>query len=221
MENKEIIDALTQIPALIKAADTYKETSSHIIATLAEAVKQRPQAVVPESELMKLKQVISTTRCALPDVNHVSRELARKFSNEAASAMGPIIMEKAAEALKGASVTVNHVHCIEKDLKDVVDKKMKKTISILAIIIASLVETIIISAISYYYSDTYWGKRYYELYTSPYLTSEEKANLERNAGYTGILPLNYHDDPTAARLQLQQKERILKQREKEARKNNH
>ena len=112
MENKEIIDALTQIPALIKAADTYKETSSHIIATLAEAVKQRPQAVVPESELIKLKQVISTTRCALPDVNHISRELARKFSNEAASAMGPIIREKAAEALKGASVTVNHVHCI-------------------------------------------------------------------------------------------------------------
>ena len=221
MENKEIIDALTQIPALIKAADTYKETSSHIIATLAEAVKQRPQAIVPESELMKLKQVISTTRCALPDVNHVSRELARKFSNEAASAMGPIIREKAAEALKGASVTVNHVHCIEKDLKDVVDKKMKKTVSILAIIIASLVETIIISAISYYYSDTYWGKRYYELYTSPYLTSEEKTNLERNAGVTAILPLNYHDDPTTARLQLQQKERILKQREKEARKNNH
>lgn len=221
MENKEIIDALTQIPALVKAAETFKETSSHIIATLAEAVKQRPQAVVPESELMKLKQVISTTRCALPDVNHVSRELARKFSNEAATAMGSIIREKAAEAMEGASVTVNHVHCIEKDLKDVVDKKMKKTVSILAIIIASLVETIIISAISYYYSDTYWGKRYYELYTSPYLTSEEKTNLERNAGVTAILPLNYHDDPTTARLQLQQKERILKQRKKEARKNNH
>ena len=221
MENKEIIDALTQIPALIKAADAYKETSSHIIATLAEAVKQRPQAVVPESELMKLKQVITTTRCALPDVNYVSRELARKISNEAASAMGPIIREKAAEALKEASITVNHVHCIEKDLKDVVDKKMKKTVSILAIIIATLVETIIISAISYYYSDTYWGKRYYELYTSPYLTPEEKANLERNASVTAILPLNYHDDPTTARLQLQQKERILKQREKEARKNKH
>lgn len=221
MENKEIIDALTQIPALIKAADTYKETSSHIIATLAEAVKQRPQAVVPESELMKLKQIISTTRCALPDVNYVSRELARQFSNEAASAMGPIIREKAAEALKGASVTVNHVHCVEKDLKDVVDKKMKKTVSIFAIIIVALVETITISAISYYYSDTYWGKRFYELYTSSYLTPEEKANLEQKASVTAILPLNYHDDPTTARLELQQKERILKQREKEARKNKH
>ena len=42
--NKILIDALEQIPALVKAAETFKETSNRIVATLADAIKKRPQA---------------------------------------------------------------------------------------------------------------------------------------------------------------------------------
>ena len=53
MENKDIVEALEQVPALVKAAETIKATSGHIVSSLADAVKQRPQAEIPESELQK------------------------------------------------------------------------------------------------------------------------------------------------------------------------
>ena len=66
----------------------------------------------------------------------------------------------------------------------------------------------------------HWGKEFFELYTSDYLTAEEKARLERNAGYTGILPQNYYKDPIGAQERLKRNKAILKKREREAKKNN-
>ena len=220
MDNKVLIDALTQIPDLIKAAETYKETSNRIVSSLANAVKQHPQAVIPESEIQKLEQAIATTRCAMPEMSSFSKELARRLSSDTANAMGPIIKEKATAALKGASVTVEHSHVIERNLKSIVDEKMKNYIFILWIVIIFLLGVIGLSATAYYISDTYWGKEFYELFTSDYLTAEEKARLERNAGYTGILPQDYYKDPIGAQEQLKRNKAILKKREREANKNN-
>ena len=219
MDNKVLIDALTQIPDLIKAAETYKETSNRIVSSLANAVKQHPQAVIPESELKKLQQAIATTRCAMPEMSSFSKELARRLSSDTANAMGPIIKEKAESALKGASVTVEHSHVIERNLRNIIDEKTKNYIFILWIVIIVLLGVIVCSATAYYISDTYWGKEFYELFTSDYLTAEEKANLERKAGYTGILPQSYYKDPFGAQEQLKRNKAILKKREKEAKKN--
>ena len=60
MENKDIVEALEKAPELVKAAETFKATSGHIVSSLADAVKQRPQAEIPESELQKISQ----TPCA-------------------------------------------------------------------------------------------------------------------------------------------------------------
>ncbi len=66
MDNKVLIDALTQIPDLIKAAETYKETSNRIVSSLANAVKQHAQTVIRESEMQKLEQAMATTGSAKP-----------------------------------------------------------------------------------------------------------------------------------------------------------
>ena len=218
--NKILIDALEQIPALVKAAETFKETSNRIVATLADAIKKRPQAEFTDDELQKLAKVISDTRCASPDMAYISRELSRRLSGDISDAIGPVIKNKAAVALKNASVTVEHSHVVEKDLKDVVDKRMKHRILVLWFIIIILLEAIGISAFNYYCSDTFWGKQFKELYTSKYITQQERARIERNAGYTGILPKDYHKNPGAAQARLQLSMEILKKREKEAKINN-
>lgn len=219
MDNKALLDALEQIPNLINAAQTYKATSDRIITTLAEAVKKRPQAILPAEELEKMKEVIKTTPCAKPDITLISRELARRISGDVADAIKPAVRNAAAEALKGASVSVEHSHVIERNLRSIIDEKTKNYIFILWIVIIFLLGVIGCSATAYYISDTYWGKEFFELYTSDYLTAEEKARLERNAGYTGILPQDYYKDPIGAQERLKRNKAILKKREREAKKN--
>lgn len=219
MDNKVLLDALEQIPNLINAAQTYKATSDRIITTLAEAVKKRPQAVLPTEELEKMKEVIKTTPCAKPDITLISRELARRIYDDVAVAVKPAVRNAAIGALKGASVSVEHSHYVDRNLKDIVDKKVKKKISILWIVIFILLGMIGITAVFYYDSDLYWGREYYEVYASKYITADEKAALERGAGYTGVLPHGYYEDPLAARAQLKRNKEIIKMREKEAKKN--
>ena len=48
MDNKDIIDALEKIPALIQAAETFKGTTNHIIATFSEELKKHSLAEIPE-----------------------------------------------------------------------------------------------------------------------------------------------------------------------------
>ncbi len=81
MENKDIVEALEQVPALVKAAETFKATSGHIVSSLADAVKQRPQAEIPESELQKISQ----TPCAPPDVDSFSKALVQKVAGDIGS----------------------------------------------------------------------------------------------------------------------------------------
>lgn len=218
MDNKALLDALEQIPNLINAAQTYKATSDHIITTLAEAVKKRPQAVVPAGELEKMKEIIKTTPCAKPDITLISKELARRISGDVADAIKPAVRNAATEALKGASVSVEHSHVIERDLKYVVDKKMKKTNRILWGVIIILVLTIGISTITYFSGETFWGKQYYDVYTSKYLTPEEKAKLKENSFFLSVLPCGYREDTATAQLHIRQYKEILKKREKDAKK---
>lgn len=218
MDNKALLDALEQIPNLINAAQTYKATSDRIITTLAEAVKKRPQAILPAEELEKMKEVIKTTPCAKPDITLISRELARRISGDVADAIKPAVRNAATEALKGASVSVEHSHVIARNLKDVEDKRMKKTNRILWGVIIILALTIGISTVTYFHGETYWGKQYYDVYTSKYLTPEEKANLKENSFLLSVLPRDYREDAATARLRIKQYKEILKKREKDAKK---
>jgi hypothetical protein len=206
------------IPALVKAAETYKETSNHIVATLAESVRQRPKAVFTDEELKKLENVITHTRCGQPDVSSISRELARKITGDVADALERNINYTIANALKNATIPVEHTHVIEKNLKDIVDKKMTKTVLILWGVILVLVGSIGISIISYFDGENYWGKQYYKVYTSPELTAEERDYLKENSILLSALPSGYRDDTAATKLQIKRMKKELKKREKTSKK---
>jgi len=221
MENKDIVEALEQVPAFVKAAETFKATSGHIVSSLADAVKQRPQAEIPESELQKISQ----TPCAPPDVASFSKALVQKVAGD----IGSTIKEKVDEALEGATVKVQHTHsyCIEKDLKEFADieKDLKEFADIrlwnrsLAFGLTSvvLVAIIVIIAIVHYNSDAYWGKQFYKVYSSPYLTEEEWVNISQDIHAIAILPNEFDKDPKRVKEQIKKSKAILKERKKEAR----
>jgi len=212
MENKDIVEALEQVPALVKAAETFKATSGHIVSSLADAVKQRPQAEIPESELQK----ISETPCAPPDVASFSKALVQKVAED----IGSTIKEKVDEALKGATVAVQHTHsyCFERDLKEVADMRLTKRCMIFGLTSLVLASIITIIGIAHFNSETYWGRQFNKVYVSPYLTEEERETMQRKYLTVAILPTEYHKDPSKAKEQLKRAKAILKKRKKELKK---
>lgn len=211
MENKDIIEALEKAPELVKAAETFKETLGHIISSFANAIKKRPQAEIPESELQKISQ----TPCAPPDIDSFSKALVQKVVVD----IGPVIQNKVNEAMKGATVTVQHTHsyCIERDLKEYADIRLWNRSIAFGLTSVVLVAIIIIIAIVHYNSETYWGKQYYEVYSSPYLTEEEWEKISRNVHTIAILPNEFDKAPKRVKEQIKKNKNILKARKKEAR----
>ena len=211
MENKDIVEALEQVPALVKAAETFKETSGHIISSFANAIKQRPQAEIPESELQKISQ----TPCAPPDVDSFSKALVEKVAGD----IGSTIKEKVDEALEGATVKVQHTHsyCIEKDLKEFADIRLWNRSLAFGLASVVLVAIIAIIAIVHYNSEAYWGKQFYKIYSSPYLTEEEWENISRDFHTIAILPNEFDKDPKRVKEQIKKSKDILKERKKKAR----
>ena len=211
MENKDIVEALEQVPALVKAAETFKATSGHIVSSLADAVKQRPQAEIPESELQK----ISGTPCAPPDVDSFSKALVQKVAGD----IGSTIKEKVDKALEGATVKVQHTHthsyCIEKDLKEYADIRLWNRSIAFGLTSVVLAAIIAIIAIVYYNSETYWGKQFYQVYSSPYLTEEEWENISQDIHTIAILPNEFDKDPKRVKERIKKNKDILKERKKE------
>ena len=208
MENKDIVEALEKAPELVKAAETFKETSGHIVSSLADAVKKRPQAEIPESELQK----ISETPCAPPDMDSFSKALAQKI----AGGIGTLIQDKVNEALKNATVSVQHTHsyCIERDLKEIADIRLWNRSIAFGLTSVVLAAILAIIAIAYYNSETYWGKQYYKVYSPPYLYQEERETLSRNCRTIAILPTEFEKNPKRVKEQIKKNKNILKERKK-------
>lgn len=210
MESKEIVDALVQVPELVEAAKTFKETSGHIISSVADAIQKRPQAEIPDSELQK----IAVTPCAPPQMDSVVKD----FANKVVGAIEPIIKDKVKEALKGAAVSVLHTHsyCFERNLKEIADTRLMKRCLIFGLTSLVLASIIVIIAIAHFNSEAYLGKQYYEVYSSPYLSKEERETLSRNCRTIAILPTEFDKNPKRVKEQIKKNRSILKERKKEA-----
>ena len=213
MENKDIVEALEKAPELVKAAETFKETSGHIVSSIADAVKKRPQAEIPESELQKISQ----TPCAPPDVDSFSKALVEKVAGD----IGSTIKEKVDEALEGATVKVQHTHsyCIEKDLKEYADIRLWNRSIAFGLASVVLIAIIAIIAIVHYNSEAYWGKQFYRVYSSPYLTDKEREKISRDVHAIAILPNEFEKESKLIKEQIKKSKAILKERKKEKKMN--
>lgn len=119
--------------------------------------------------------------------------------------------------MDGATVKVQHTHsyCIEKDLKEYADIRLWNRSIVFGLTSVVLVAIIVIIAIAYFNSDTYWGKQYYKVYSSLYLTEEEWENVSRNVHTIAILPNEFDKDPKRVKEQIKKSKAILKERKKE------
>ena len=78
-EPEILIKYIGKIPELVEAVNQYREINDKTIKTLAEAMKQHPQAIIPISELMKISQYVGQTQCLLPDTDDLVNAIAKNM----------------------------------------------------------------------------------------------------------------------------------------------
>ena len=107
--------------------------------------------------------------------------------------------------------------CFERYLKKYTDNRLWNRSIAFGLASVVLVAIIVIIAIVYYNSEIYWGRQYYKVYSSPYLTEEEREKISRNVHTIAILPNEFDKDPKRVKEQIKKSKAILKERMKDAR----
>lgn len=78
----------------------------------------------------------------------------------------------------------------------------------LASLILASIKAII--AITHFNSEAYLGKQYYEVFSSPYLSDEEREILSRKCRTITVLPTEFDKNPKRVKEQIKKSKRILK-----------
>ena len=211
-----ILTALSQAPDLVEAARTYKETNDKAINTISNAVKQQPKAIIPDSEMTKLKNNISQTQCALPDTEEFTKELA----DQVYKIIAPSIRTEIKSAVGATDITINHEHehrhYAYSASFDMINDTAKKWI-----IGLSIFAVVAVGAFAYWVhyvrnSELFLGQRCLEIYESKYVTDQEKKEMFKDFYSVALYPKKYQDSPDALRERIGKNMTIIRRRELEA-----
>ena len=212
MEETEIlIEALGQIPELVEAAKTYKASNEKTISTMSMAIKNRPEAEIPQKEVEKVTDAVKATPCALPDTDD--------FLKAIVGLMRPIIQHEVKEAVGATKIKVQHEHTHRhysySASFDMINDTAKKWIIGLAVSTLILAATLVIGLVHLTNSEMYLGMKYMEIYDSGLLTKSEKEKLLKEAYMVSLYPEAYKGYPKAFKERLRKNNGILNDRELE------
>jgi hypothetical protein len=215
MNDTEILlKALGQLPDLVDAAKTYKETNDKTVSTLSTAIKERPKAIIPESEMSRLKCNILQTPCALPDTDGVAAQIV-EYVREC---MPAIVREEVKKALGETKVTMvhKHEHYSLGNLWSIVNDVTKRWIAGLAITVAILLVALACCVDYALTSELFLGKSYREICNSEYITKEERDAMIKDVYAVSACPRKYEGRPKALRDKIRQNKAILRERKSRA-----
>ena len=208
-----ILTALSQAPDLVEAARTYKEVNDKAINTISTAVKQQPKAIIPDSEMTRLKNNISQTPCALSETDEFTKALA----DQVYKIIAPVIRSEIKSAVGATDITVNHEHkhrhYAYSASFDMINDTAKKWI-----IGLSIFAVVAVGAFAYWVhyvhnSELFLGQRCLEIYESEYVTDQEKKEMFKDFYSVALCPKKYKDSPQALRERIRKNEAIIKDRE--------
>lgn len=211
MNDTEILlKALGQLPDLVDAAKTYKETNDKTVSTLSTAIKERPKAIIPESEMSRLKCNILQTPCALPDTDGVAAQIV-EYVREC---MPAIVQAEVKKALGETKVTMvhKHEHYSLGNLWNIVNDVTKRWIAGLAITVAILLVALACCVDYALTSELFLGKSYREICNSEYITKEERDAMVKDVYAVSACPRKYEGRPKALRDKIRQNKAILRER---------
>lgn len=215
MNDTEILlKALGQLPDLVDAAKTYKETNDKTVSTLSTAIKERPKAIIPESEMLRLKCNILQTPCALPDTDGVAAQIV-EYVREC---MPAIVQAEVKKALGETKVTMihRHEHYSLGNLWGIVNDVTKRWIAGLVITVVILLVALAYCVDYAFTSELFLGKSYREICNSEYITKEERGAMIKDVYAVSACPRKYEGRQKALRDKIRQNKAILRERKSRA-----
>ena len=208
-----ILTALSQVPDLVEAARTYKEVNDKAINTISTAVKQQPKAIIPDSEMEKLKNNSSQTPCALPETDEFTKALV----DQVYKIIAPVIRSEIKSAVGATDITINHEHTHRHHsiagFWNIVNDVAKKWIIGLGIFFVFLFGALAYCMHYVRNSELFLGKRCMDIYISDYVTEKEKKEMLKDCYWIAFYPKKYQDSPQALRERIRKNEAIIKDRE--------
>ena len=146
------------------AAETYKTLNDKTVEKVAEALKERPAAYVPDEELKKIGSVQLTA----PNLTDQAESLASKV----ATFLGPAVQKAVDNYLKNKKFRLTHEHVTMGQLWQYAEEAAKKRIIILSIIVGILIAVLTGAGIVYFDSWVYWGYRFERVCNDPQQTEK-------------------------------------------------
>lgn len=225
MADNEIIKALGQVPDLVETVKTVLAEIEKKFGILSEVVQKRVQATIPENELEKVSDRVSTTvsrtRCATPDVSDVSRCVADEIIKNISTVTTNVVTEATKSAIDGMQLKVehHHTHTTLGYMCQMAEKTLRNWI--LGLAIYSCIITIIggIIACSFFNGGKYLSEQYAKIYFSDYTTEAERKMLNANIYTVTFLPKEFDRNPALVKQKIKRNKQILLQRETEAKAN--
>ena len=176
MIEQNALEILKQVPELKGICDIYKEMNKESqevlresLATLLEEIKKRPQAVIPDTEIERIKSVISTTRVAAPDMSGQ----AETFASKIATYMGPAVQKALDNYLENKQFKLTHEHVTMGQLWRYAEDAAKKRVIILSIVTGLLIAGLVGAGMAYFNSWVYWGFRLEKVCNDPRQTDKD------------------------------------------------
>ena len=154
-----------------EAADTYRAINDKTIEKVADSLKERPAAYIPESELRKIGNI----RLQAPNLSGQ----AKSFATEVATYLGPAVQEAVDKYLENKKFKVahEHYHTTMGQLWQYAEEASRKKIKSLLIILAILVVGLTIAGFAYFDSWVYWGYRLENVCKDTRQTKESFKNI--------------------------------------------
>jgi len=143
--------ALQGAEKALQAANTYKTLNDKTVEKVTDALKDRPAAYVPDTELRKIGNI----RLAAPDLT----EQAEPFASKVATYLGPSVQKAVDNYLENKKFKLTHEHVTMGQMWQYAEDAAKKRIIILSIAVGVLIAGLTGAGIAYFNSWVHWGYR--------------------------------------------------------------
>lgn len=180
----------------------------------AKILQQKQQAEIPQEELEKIAQVVAQTPCKEPDPEILSKHIALKVISGVQNDIQKAVEEKI-KTMK-INLTHNHYHSKLFNICEMVEKDVRNWLITLVVLCFTLAASLTGCLWWYFTSDIYYGQQYQQIYSSKYITTEEKNMLAKEIRGTGFLPNEYYDVPKVCQGRIKRNKQLIKERREQA-----
>lgn len=210
-------DSLRRIPELIETNENLNSIMKDFLSTVPEMLGKHCEAVISDEELAKIRH----TRCAMPDTSTLSKQIAGEVRNELVKDIDTHVSDTVSSTIAKAKVKTETVHTFlpSWEIAKMAEEKTRKLNAILAAVCGTMFIWVIVGLFAYFNSEEYWGRQYWGIYSSKYITEAERKVIHDNASTYSIVPKEFYSNKSLAKSKIRRNKEILSLREVEAKKN--